>query len=181
VIDDFQGGYMATQHLIEQGCKRIAHFTNARMISIYTDRWKGYMKALSDNGIGYDPALVVECDLQLADGKEAMHKLLELDERPDAVFSASAYGAMGAMQVLKEKGISIPGAIALVAFSNEPFTEFTEPALTTVDQHSVNIGNVAARMFLSEATSKKTFIPQKVILRPELIVRGSSMKKVTGQ
>jgi LacI family transcriptional regulator len=178
VIDDFLGGYQATQHLVEQGCKRIAHFTNTKKISIYKDRLRGYREALSDNKIAYDPALVIESNLLLEDGRNSMQQLLKLKQIPDAVFSASAYGAMGAMQVLKEKNIKIPQQVALVAFSNEPFTEFTDPGLTTVDQHSLRMGNAAAQIFLEEISSgQKKFIPQKIVLKPELIIRGSSLKK----
>jgi LacI family transcriptional regulator len=179
VIDDFLGGYKATEHLIQQGCRRIAHFTNARKISIYKERFRGYREALADNKIPYDPALVIESDLQLEDGRNGMTQLLKLKQIPDAVFSSSAYGAMGAMQILKEKNIRIPQQVALVAFSNEPFTEFTEPALSTIDQHSLRMGNAAAQIFLEQiASDQKKFIPQKVVLKPELIVRGSSLKKI---
>jgi LacI family transcriptional regulator len=178
VIDDFLGGYKATEHLIEQGCKRIAHFTNQRKISIYKERLRGYREALADHKIPFDPTLVIESNLQLEDGRSSMQQLMKLKNIPDAVFSASAYGAMGAMQVLRENKIKIPQQIALVGFSNEPFTEFTEPALTTVDQHSLRIGNAAAQIFLGEISSgQKKFIPQKIVLKPELIVRGSSLRK----
>jgi LacI family transcriptional regulator len=178
VIDDFQGAYKATEHLIEQGCKRIAHFTNTRKFSIYKERLRGYREALADHKISFDANLVVESDLQLEGGRNSMLQLLKLRQIPDAVFSASAYGAMGAMQVLKEKKIKIPQQVALVGFSNEPFTEFTEPALSTVDQHSLRMGNAAAQIFLEQiSTDKKEFIPQKIVLKPELIVRGSSLKK----
>jgi LacI family transcriptional regulator len=107
-----------------------------------------------------------------------MLQLLTLRERPDAVFSASAYGILGALQVLKEKGIAIPDEVALVGFSNEPFTSFTEPSLSVVDQHSMRIGNAAAQIFLEEANAEdRKFIPQKIVLKPELIVRQSSLRK----
>lgn len=177
VIDDFRGGYNATEHLIQQGCKRIAHFTNVRKISIYKERLRGYREALAHYGLPYDESLVVESNLQLEDGRACMLHLLKLKELPDAVFSASAYGAMGAMQVLKENKIRIPEQVALVAFSNEPFTSFTEPGLSTVDQHSMRMGNAAAEIFLEQiASPDEKFIPQKIVLKPELIVRGSSLK-----
>jgi LacI family transcriptional regulator len=178
VIDDYLGAYNAVDHLIKQGCKRIAHFTSTRKISIYKERWRGYTEALQANGIPYDESLVIGSALQLEDGRQGMLKLLSLDQRPDAVFSASAYGAMGAMQILKEKNIRIPQEIALVGFSNEIFTSFTEPALSTVEQHSMRMGSAAAEIFLEEIASKnKKFIPQKIVLKPELIVRESSLKK----
>ena len=178
VIDDFLGAYKATEHLIQQGCKRIAHFTNTRKISIYKDRLRGYREALLANNLPYDESLVIESDLQLEDGRNSMQQLLKLKERPDAVFSASAYGILGALQVLKENGIKIPEEVALVGFANEPFTSFTEPSLSTVEQHSMRIGNAAAEIFLEEALdTDKKFIPQKIVLKPELIIRQSSLKK----
>jgi LacI family transcriptional regulator len=178
VVDDFLGAYKATEHLIQQGCRRVAHFTNTRKISIYKERLRGYREALLDNGLPYDESLVVESNLQLEDGRNSMERMLQRAEIPDGVFSASAYGILGAMQVLKEKGIRIPEEVALVGFSNEPFTSFTEPALTSVDQHSMRMGNAAAEIFLEEITSSnQKFIPQKIVLKPELIIRQSSLRK----
>lgn len=184
VIDDFLGAYKATEHLIHQGCKRIAHFTNTRKISIYKERLRGYREALINNGQTYDESLVVESDLQLDDGRNSMLELLKRKERPDAVFSASAYGMLGALQVLKENRIKIPEEVALIGFMNEPFTSYTEPSLSTVDQHSMRMGNAAAEIFLQEVSdsarksdSLKKFIPQKIVLTPELIIRQSSIKK----
>jgi LacI family transcriptional regulator len=178
LIDDYLGAYKATEHLIQEGCKRIAHFTNNRKISIYKERLRGYREALEANGIKYEESLVVESNLQLEDGRNSMTQLLKLKTIPDAVFSASALGAMGAMQILKEKGIKIPSQVAIVGFSNEAFTSFTDPALSTVEQHSLRIGNAAAELFLEQTSKgKDKFIPQKVVLKPELLIRASSLKK----
>jgi LacI family transcriptional regulator len=178
VVDDFLGAFKATEHLIQQGCKRIAHFTNTLKISIYKERLRGYREALLASGLKYDEALVIESNLQIEDGRNSMLQLLKLKQIPDAVFSASAYGVVGAMQVLKEKNIKIPDQVALVGFSNEPFTSFIEPSMTTVDQHSMRMGNAAAEIFLQEVSSDRTkFIPQKIVLKPELIIRQSSLKK----
>jgi LacI family transcriptional regulator len=177
VIDDYLGAYKATEHLIQQGCKRIAHFTNTRKISIYKERLRGYREALLHHGLAYDESLIVASNLQLEEVRSSMLQLLKLKKLPDAVFSASAYGAMGAMQVLREKGIKIPEAVALVCFSNEPFTSFTDPGLTTVDQHPLRMGNAAAEIFLEEiAAGTKKFIPQKIVLKPEVILRESSLR-----
>ncbi len=178
VSDDYLGAYKATEHLIQQGCKRIGHFTNTLKISIYRERLRGYREALLANGLVYDESLIVESNLQLEDGRNSMLKLLSFPQLPDGIFSASAYGIMGALQVLKERGIKVPQEIALVGFSNEPFTSFSEPALSTVEQHSVRMGNAAAEIFLEEITDdEKKFIPQKVVLKPELIIRQSSLRK----
>lgn len=178
VIDDFLGAYQVTEHLIQQGCKRIAHFTNTRKISIFKERLRGYREALADNGLPYSDELVVESNLQLEDGKASMQQLLTLKEIPDGVFSASAFGALGAMEALKEQNLRVPDDVAIVTFSNETFTSVTEPPLTTVDQHSMRIGNAAAEIFLEEISARdRKFIPQKIVLKPELIIRRSSLRK----
>ena len=178
MIDDFLGAYKVVEHLIQQGCRRIAHFTSPKKVSIFKERLRGYTEALSDYGIPYNEDLVIKSNLQLEDGRESMEKLLRLKERPDAIFSASDYGAMGAMQVLKENNFRIPQDVALAGFSNDPFTSFTDPALTTVDQFSVTMGKKTAEVFFELLNSKEQEeTPQKIVLKPELIVRQSSMKK----
>jgi LacI family transcriptional regulator len=178
VVDDFLGAYKATEHLIQQGCKRIAHFTNTLKITIYKERLRGYREALLAHGLKYDESLIVESNLQLEDGRDGMIKLLSLDQLPDAIFSASASSAMGALQVLKERGIKVPQDVALVAFTNESFTSFSDPAITAVEQHSMRMGNAAAEIFLEEISdNQKKFIPQKIVLKPELIIRQSSIRK----
>lgn len=176
VIDDFLGAYKATEHLIQQGCRRIAHFTSIRKLSIYKERLRGYREALANHSIAYNEDLVIESNLQVEDGRNSMLQLLNSNNMPDGVFSASAFGAMGALLTLKENNISIPQQVALVGFSNETFTSYTDPALSTVEQHSMRIGNAAAAIFLEEVTAEnKKFIPQKIVLKPELIVRRSSL------
>ncbi|HZI26127.1 MAG TPA: substrate-binding domain-containing protein, partial [Chryseolinea sp.] len=170
--------YKATEHLIQQGCTSIAHFAGAQRISIYRDRLRGYKDALIDYNLPFNESLVIESNLQLEDGRNSMTQLLTNKKIPDGIFSASAFGILGALQVLKERNFKIPQDIALVGFSNEPYTSFTEPSITTVEQHSLRMGNAAAEIFLEEVTDDgKKFIPQKIVLKPELIVRQSSMRK----
>ena len=178
VVDDYLGGFKATEHLIQQGCNHIAHFAGTQRISIYRDRLRGYKDALIANGLAFTENLVIESNLQLEDGRSSMAQLLKSKEMPDGVFSSSAYGILGALQVLKEKNVRVPQDVALVGFSNEPYTSFTEPSITTIEQHSLRMGNAAAEIFLEEVLDDdKKFIPQKVVLKPELIVRQSSMRK----
>ena len=178
VVDDYFGSYKGVEHLIQQGCTRIAHFTSTRKISIYKDRMRGYREALEAHGLPYDQSLIIESNLQLEDGRSSMEKLLRLPKLPDAVFSASAFGALGALQVLKEKDLRVPEDVSLVAFTNEQFCYFTEPPITAIDQHSMRMGNAAAEIFLEEINKGDVkFIPQKIVLKPELIIRQSSLKK----
>jgi LacI family transcriptional regulator len=178
VIDDYAASYEATRHLISQGCRRIAHFTNVGKIGIYKERLRGYKTALLDAGIAFDESLVLASNLQLDDGRKCMQSLLSRNVIPDAVFSASDLGAVGAMQVLKERHIRIPEQVALIGFSNEPFTMFCDPPLTTADQRCKQMGHTASEMFLQQVKAGDTkFVPKKVVLMPELIIRASSLKK----
>lgn len=178
VLDDYLGGYIATEHLIQQGCKRIAHFSGQQHLNIYKYRFKGYLGALEAYNIAFDPDLVVfKNQLNLEDGRQCMKPLLQLSHPPDAVFTASDYSAIGAMQVVKENGLSIPDDIALVGFANEPFTSFVEPGLTTINQWSEEMGQLAANLFLEEVLADdQVLMPRKKVLKPKLIIRGSSRK-----
>ena len=107
-----------------------------------------------------------------------MLQLLKLKSRPDAVYVAGDYAALGALQVLKEQKINVPEDIALVGFGNEPFTDMVTPKITSINQHSAEIGIQAANAFLKYVDNDS--IEQslnKIILNAELIVRDSSNKK----
>ncbi|PZX61325.1 LacI family transcriptional regulator [Algoriphagus ratkowskyi] len=179
VIDDYYGAFQATEHLITEGCRRILHFTSAQNINIYKDRKRGYEDALLKHGIGVDPELILFSDMQLEDGRRIMQETLDRKIEFDAVFSSSDYSVMGAMQVLKENGLNIPQDVKLVGFGNEPFTSFTEPTLTTVDQKSIPMGQITAETFFEILNQKDqgSIIPKKTILKPELIIRNSSINK----
>lgn len=175
MLDDHLGAFKAVEHLIKQGYKRIAHFTGIKKVSIYRDRLRGYKDALEAHNIPFDESLVIESNMQLADGRTSIESLLQLTNKPDAVFSSSDYAAMGALQVLRDRHISVPDEIGIVGFGNEPFTEFSEPTLSTVDQRSRLMGHATAELFLEQiAAGAKVIVPKKTVLKPELIIRKSS-------
>jgi len=177
VIDDYLGAFKATEHLIEQGCKRIVHFTGPENVSIYRDRRRGYEEALTKCGLPVDEELIISSNLKMETGKELGREIAQWENLPDAIFSASDYAAMGAMEVFKNKGIHVPDEIAIVGFSNESFTALVDPALTTVDQHSKKMGQFTANLFLERIKNKETkYTPRKTVLNPELIIRKSSLK-----
>lgn len=180
VIDDYQGGYIATKHLIEQGCLRILHLTFDKKLHIYRERQRGYEDALKDFNIEIDNSLIISSELQLEDGRIIINKLLESNIKFDAIFSASDYTALGCMQVLKENNIKIPNEVAIVGFLNEPFTCYTDPPISSVNQFPIEIGNTAANLFFEALNSgKKTIIIKKTVIQPELIIRDSSKKNQT--
>jgi len=177
VIDDYYGAFQATEHLINEGCRRIVHFSNSQNINIYKERKRGYEDALLKHGIVIDPDLIRYSKLQLEDGRASMQEIIDAKIHFDAVFSSSDYSIMGAMQVLKENGYKLPQDVKLVGFGDEPFTSFTEPTLTTVDQKSIQMGKITAETFFEILNQKDPAnkISKKTILKPELIIRNSSI------
>jgi LacI family transcriptional regulator len=176
-IDDYKSSSMIIEHLAEQNCKRIAHMAGLNHIRIYKDRIIGYKDALEKLGLPIYNEMIIESNLRVEDGRRIMKQLLALPERPDAVYAAGDYAALGALQVLLEENIKVPEEIALIGFSNEPFTSLTMPSISTINQHSEQIGQLAAEAFLDrmkKSTKKKP--NKKTIINAELIIRESSNK-----
>jgi LacI family transcriptional regulator len=177
-INDFEGGYQSTKHLIEQGCKRIAHLAGELTVDIYKERFEGYKQALLDNGLPFIEEYIVCAKSKIDAGKEAVKSLLKLPSPPDAIFSSSDYVALGAIQELQDKGVLIPEDFCIAGFSNAQFTGFMELSITTVDQSPREMGKIAAQVFLEQIENGSTVqIEKKVVLAPKLLIRKSSLKK----
>lgn len=176
-IDDFKGGYETTKHLINQGCKCIAHFSGDQSLEIFKNRFLGYKQALLDNGLPFDEKYVIQSKSSVDAGKEALTTLMQYDTPPDAIFSSSDFAALGAIQELKAREINIPTDFCVAGFSNEPFTKFMELSITSVDQSPLEMGKMAARVFLEQMDkTDKIMIEKKVVLKPELHIRKSSAR-----
>lgn len=178
-IDDFQAGYLATQQLINEGCTRIAHFTGDQSLEIFQNRTEGYKKALEDNGIASNPDYIFQVKSNVEAGRQSIEKLLSLENPPDALFSTSDFAALGAIQVLNEKGIRIPEDFCVFGFGNEPFTKFMALSISSVDQSPLEMGKMAAKVFLEQIENPENLkIEKKVVLKPELQIRQSSSRNM---
>lgn len=176
-IDDYWGAYKATEHLIEQGCRRIATLAGKyQNLNIYKERLRGYREALVAHGLPVEEAYICIANLDIEGGRAGAATLFDLPEPPEAIFCASDYSALGALQYLKEKGLKVPTDVALIGFANEAFTAFVEPAITTVDQHPVEMGQTVAKLFLEQIEAENTpFFTKNITLNADLIVRKSSL------
>jgi LacI family transcriptional regulator len=163
-----EGAFQATMHLIQAGYKRIGTIAGYMTSQAYVERLAGYRLALESAGIPYDPAIVYENAIVRETGYEAGLKAIEAG--CDALYSAGAFSALGAIDALKEKGLRVPEDFGVVATSNEGFTSLMSPALSTLNQHPFEMGETAARAFL-EGSRETQVIPM------ELIVRQSSKKQ----
>ncbi|RUS46221.1 LacI family DNA-binding transcriptional regulator [Cohnella sp. AR92] len=171
--EDVGGAYMATEHLIKQGRKRIVHLTGPLDYQVSIDRLEGYKRALQDNQLLFDPGMVIEKDFSMEGGAEAAKELLESGRSFDALFAANDRMAIGAMKALADSGISVPQDAAIVGYDNIEMASMMSPGLTTIDQPMKEIGKLAALKLMAmlngeELQELQTKVPA------QLIIRGSS-------
>ncbi len=178
VIDNYKSGYQATQHLIEQGCRRIVHVTSSLARNVYADRYRGYCKALSDNNIVYNENLLIVNNLSEKAGIESGLKILDMHPRPDGAFITNDFVAAVCMRTLKENNINIPDDIAIVGFNNDAIGQLIEPALTTINYPGKEMGEVAARSLVNHLKGISSIQDiSTIIINSGLIIRKSSLKK----
>ena len=174
-IDNRDGGFQATEHLIEQGYKRIAILAGPRNLTISNLRLEGYLAALKKHRLKINPDLIVHCDFNQQYAFDATHELLGAKQRPDAIFTISDRMAIGAMLAIKERGLSMPKDIGLVGFNNEPMTSLVTPAISSVDQPAFELGKTAAKLFI-ERMHNENMDDVNIVLKPKLVIRGSSVR-----
>ena len=179
-INDLAAGKIATEHLIDQGCKTIAHI-RGRENSTGMKRFEGYRQALITAGLPYSDSLVVASSNVDIDsermGADAMRILLKHNPVPDGVFAHNDPLAFGAMQAILNSGLRIPEDIAIVGCGNLHYDSLLKVPLSSVDQNSQTIGERCADILLSILGSKTRPPLRNVILDPSLVVRASSLRK----
>ncbi|RME45827.1 MAG: LacI family transcriptional regulator [Chloroflexi bacterium] len=169
--DNFHGGRLATEYLLDLGHTRIGYIAAERGARTNQDRLEAYKAALEERGIGFDPALVVFGDGYAQGGKEAMKRLLALPSPPTAVFCYNDLTAMGAAMAVREAGLQVPDDISLVGFDDIELATYFQPPLTTVRQPAYELGRRAMEMVFALLEDGKD-VPN-VVLKGELVVRQS--------
>ncbi len=175
LVDDFEGAYKATEHLIKMGCKRIAHLFAPQHLAIGKNRLEGFMKALEDYKLTPDNELIVKCDVY-EEALEIVPRLLKLPYPPDGIFAVNDNSAAGAMIVIKEKNLKIPHDIAIIGFSNSIISTVTDPALSSVEQHGYKMGYKATEMLFKRLDAKEIYPAETEILKTALVIRNSSKR-----
>lgn len=175
-IDDVQAGRIATEHLLEVGCRRLGHIGGPD-VSTAAGRLKGYREVLGRHSIPERPETVAlrkhGDDAGDRTGYHTMRRLLELKPRLDGVFCYNDPTAMGAMKAVLEAGLRIPEDVAVVGCGNVTYADFLRIPLTSIDQHSGEIGKRAAQIALS-VLEHPPERPKQVVLTPRLVQRAST-------
>ncbi|WP_298515782.1 LacI family DNA-binding transcriptional regulator [uncultured Kordia sp.] len=178
IIDDRKAAYTATQHLIDTGCKRIAHFRGPLLPQNSIDRFLGYKKALLDNNMTYDPSLVyIFDDMTFEVGEMFARKILSEHTDVDGIFVNTDLVAIGAITEFNRQDIKIPEDISIVGFSNWFMSSAITPSLTTINQPGFEMGKMAFKQLYKELKAKKKkkdIVPKIIELETKLVKRNST-------
>lgn len=177
VFNDYKWALFATEHLIEQGCKNIFHLSGPPHLKLMQDRINGFKRALEKYKLPCGNERIVETGIFIEDGERAMEKLIQSGPLPDAIFATNDPTAIGAIKALKRYNYKIPDDVAVVGFSNSKMADIIEPALTSVEQPTTEMGRAAAQLLLTHITSSAPNSPSMLAMDGKLIIRESSLKR----
>jgi len=171
-IDNISSARKATEHLINLGHTKIAHITGSINVVLSRDRLRGFQQAMLSHNLEVESVYIQEGDSSFESGYQQMLKLLALEEPPTAVFAFNDDMAMGAIKAAKERGITIPGDLAIIGFDNVKMSSIIEPNLTTVDQPKYEIGKKAMELLIRLINGE---LPKKqIVLKDKLMIREST-------
>lgn len=175
IADGVQSAQMATQHLLDNGSRRIAFIGGANHLDIVKRRKHGYLEALRDNRIPIEKELVVCRKIDYEEGKIATETLLSLPQPPDAILAMNDTLAFAAMKVIKSHGLSIPGDIAIIGYTDEQHANYVEPKLSAVSHQTYKMGETACQLLIEQIKGDRTI--KQVIIPTHLQIRESSIKE----
>ena len=185
ISDNFKGAYDATEHLIQNGYRNIAHITSSNHLSITLERLEGYIKALENNHLKVDEEYIKYCShggMIKEEIENGLNDLLSLQNRPDAIFTASDRISTSTLSLLRKMDIKIPEQIALVGFTNSLSSEIFNPSLTSIVQPAFEMGKVATDMLIEIIESRRPIKRfEKRVLNTKLLIRESSARQLRNQ
>jgi len=177
LVDNFQGGYDATQYLISLGHSRIACITGPSMVTASADRVHGYIKAMQDASLPIGEDWVITGNFHVDGGEEGIRRILQMDPRPTAVFACNDMMALGVLRGLRNSGLSVPGDLSLIGFDDISLASIVSPALTTISQPIDQISAKAIELLFNRIHKQKNeYSNERIVLPTKLIVRDTCMK-----
>lgn len=174
VADGEHSAQMATQHLLDNGCKRVAFIGGANHLDIVKRRKHGYLEALRNNKIPIEKELVVCRKIDYEEGKIAAQTLLALPNPPDAILAMNDTLAFAAIEVIKSHGLRVPNDIALIGYTDEQHANYIEPKLSAVSHQTYKMGETACLLLIDQIRGDKAI--RQVMIPTHLQIRESSIK-----
>lgn len=175
--DDFNGGYLAASHLLEAGCKRIAHISGPLSSNLYVDRSAGFLKAMEKNGATVNHDWIFHQELTHDNALLAMEKLFKGPVIPDGICTDNDSSAIAVLQYAKERGVDVPEDLKIVGYSNDPRTAIITPPITTIEQFPKEVGNAIVKeliQLLRDKEEEVSLAAQPIIIPVQLIKRKST-------
>lgn len=173
VSDSANGARRLVEHLIAVGHREIAHVTDAEDTSTGRERLRGYREALEAAGIPFQSELVIQTTVDRIGGYRAAQEILARVPLPTAVFTVNNMTAVGTMEALRERGLSVPKDMGLVCFDDVEHLAVLSPFLTVIDQPAETFGSLGAQLLLERMSGKASSRPRRIVLQTDLIVRES--------
>lgn len=173
--NDYESGFKATEHLIENGCKKIAFLSISNKLSISNNRKNGYLDAVKKHGLVTNKNHVVTCDANKEVNRELIKELLQQQDRPDAIFACVEELAVASYVICEELQLNIPNDVKIMSFSNLQTAAILNPSLTTITQPAYDIGREAASVLFQLMENKGSLQRNgDVVLNSELMIRNST-------
>ncbi|GAB4032230.1 LacI family DNA-binding transcriptional regulator [Spirosoma gilvum] len=178
IVDNHAAAFKATEHLIENGCRRIGFLAGPAQLVLSNQRIAGYRAALEKHDLWAGDKYVFHCDYTTESAIMQTLAMMSLPQPPDGVVIISDRMAFSAMYAMNQKGIRIPDDVAIVSFNNEPVSALFSPTLTSVNQPIQEMGNETVRLLLRELDAVDENVPKETkVMETQLMVRGSSLRK----
>ncbi|MGX5817684.1 LacI family DNA-binding transcriptional regulator [Chitinophaga lutea] len=173
--DDYNDAYVAVEHLIRQGYKKIAHIAGPEELSFTQKRKKGFLDALKKHGLPIEEKWIIHSGFSQDNGRSDTIALLSLKDKPDAIFAVNDRKAIGAILQLKEMGVQVGKEMGVMGFTNDPASTIVSPTLSTIAEPAFEIGKKSCELLLKHI-AKRHFAGEEVILPGALIPRESTRR-----
>jgi LacI family transcriptional regulator len=175
IVDDEQGAFLATEHLINVGCKRIVHLAASEHLLISKERKAGYLRAMNTYNMNPEPDWIIKCETR-EEARIVIPSLLSGPTKPDGLFVVNDLTAAEAMKIIKEHGYKVPDEIAIVGFTNGDIADLTDPALSSVEQFGYDIGKEAVHLLIDRLEKEEDYPPITRVINTQLIKKESSLR-----
>ena len=175
-VDNYAIGKLATEHLIERGCRCVAHLRGPE-VGIASERMAGYRQTLAKHGLRRHPGYIVAGGHGEESGYEGMRQLLMVRPVPDGVFCYNDPVAIGAMRAILEASLKLPDDISVVGAGNVHYSSMLKVPLTTVDQRTCRMGELAAELLIVGIAAKRSLRPKTILIPPQLVERESTRRR----
>ncbi|MFZ5972155.1 MAG: LacI family DNA-binding transcriptional regulator [Bacteroidota bacterium] len=171
--DNYDISFQGTEHLIAQGCKRIAFIAGPQHLYNSRNRLNGYLDALKKHNLSANESLIIYANYKSGEVENYTRQLFNLKHKPDGIFAINDMAALEMMHILKKRGLNIPKDVAILGFNNETICRLVEPSLSSIDHPAFDMGVMATEILLRQINNNE-LVAEKRLIKSRLVVREST-------